>query len=126
MSQSYITSAFAFFLHGSTTKSLVILSLVLQVCRWFWMRKRNTKCIHCHGIGITPRPRPLKKGTFYTNAGINSEGSGEISSTQNNLIRTSANSFFKKDKKMHVFIALIRNSIDICELTIKTWKKYQS
>ena len=34
----------------------------------------------------TPEPRPLKKGTFDTNAAINSEGSGDMSSTQYNQI----------------------------------------
>ena len=34
----------------------------------------------------TPGPRPLKKGTFDTNATINSEGSGDMSSTQYNQI----------------------------------------
>ena len=35
---------------------------------------------------VTPEPRPLKKGTFDTNAAINSEGSGDMSSTQYNQI----------------------------------------
>ena len=36
--------------------------------------------------GFTPEPRPLKKGTFDTNAAINSECSGDMSSTQYNQI----------------------------------------
>ena len=35
---------------------------------------------------FTPEPRPLKKGIFDTNAAINSEGSGDMSSTQYNQI----------------------------------------
>ena len=38
---------------------------------------------------ITPEPRPLKKGTFDSNAAINSEGSGDMSSTQSNQIWSS-------------------------------------
>ena len=34
----------------------------------------------------TPEPRPLKKGTFDSNTAINSEGSGDMSSTQYNQI----------------------------------------
>ena len=35
---------------------------------------------------FTPEPRPLKKGTFDSNAAISSEGSGDMSSTQSNQI----------------------------------------
>ena len=37
-------------------------------------------------ILVTPEPKPLKKGTFDSNAEINSEGSGDMSSTQSNQI----------------------------------------
>ena len=37
-------------------------------------------------MSLTPEPRPLKKGTFDTNTVINSEGSGDMASTQYNQI----------------------------------------
>ena len=53
---------------------------------------------------VTPEPRPLKKGTFDTNAAINSEGSGDMSSTQYNQIWSSANSFFRNRQKFACFL----------------------
>ena len=53
---------------------------------------------------ITPEPRPLKKGTFNTNAAINSEGSGDMSSTQSNQIWSSSNSFFRNRQKFAWFL----------------------
>ena len=53
---------------------------------------------------FTPEPRPLKKGTFDTNAAINSEGSGDMSSTQYNQIWSSANSFFRNRQKFACFL----------------------
>ena len=52
----------------------------------------------------TPEPRPLKKGTFDSNAAINSEGSGDMSSTQYNQIWSSANSFFRNRQKFACFL----------------------
>ena len=54
--------------------------------------------------GITPEPRPLKKGTFDSNAAINSEGSGDMSSTQYNQIWSSSNSFFRNRQKFAWFL----------------------
>ena len=53
---------------------------------------------------ITPEPRPLKKGTSDSNAAINSEGSGDMSSTQYNQIWSSANSFFRNRQKFACFL----------------------
>ena len=53
---------------------------------------------------FTPEPRPLKKGTFDSNAAINSEGSGDMSSTQYNQIWSSANSFFRNRQKFACFL----------------------
>ena len=55
-------------------------------------------------IKYTPEPRPLKKGTFDSNAAINSEGSGDMSSTQYNQIWSSANSFFRNRQKFACFL----------------------
>ena len=52
----------------------------------------------------TPEPRPLKMGTFDSNAAINSEGSGDMSSTQYNQIWSSANSFFRNRQKFACFL----------------------
>ena len=52
----------------------------------------------------TPRPWPLKKGTFDSNAVINSKGFGDMSSTQNNRIWSSANSFFRNRQKFACFL----------------------
>ena len=48
--------------------------------------KRNLVHIFDPFSHSTLKPWPLKKGTFDTNAMINSEGSGDIPSTQNNRI----------------------------------------
>ena len=45
----------------------------------------------------TPEPRPFKMGTFDSNAGIGAVGSGDMSSTRNNQIWSSANSFFRNN-----------------------------
>ena len=52
----------------------------------------------------TPGPRPLKKGTFDSNAAINSEGSGDMSSTQYYQIWSSANSFFRNRQEFAYFL----------------------
>ena len=52
----------------------------------------------------TPEPRPLKKGTFDMNASINLKCSGDMSSTQNNLIWSSANSFFRNRQEFACFL----------------------
>ena len=45
-----------------------------------------TILLHKPYLVNTPEPRTLKKGTFDSNAAINSEGSGDMTSTQNNQI----------------------------------------
>ena len=52
----------------------------------------------------TPEPRTQKKGTFDTNAAINSEGSGDMSSTQYNQIWSSENSFFRNRQEFASFL----------------------
>ena len=53
---------------------------------------------------ITPEPRPLKTGTFDSNAAINSEGSGDMSSTQYNQIWSSSNSFLRNRQKFACYL----------------------
>ena len=42
--------------------------------------------IFTHDFYYAPKPWPLKKGTFDSNAAINLKGFGDLSSTQNNQI----------------------------------------
>ena len=67
----------------------------------YWAAERT---IRHQFVYITPEPRPLKKGTFDSNAAINSEGSGDMSSTQYNQIWSSANSFFRNRQKFACFL----------------------
>ena len=69
--------------------------------KYEWLKNRYLKPTSLHN---TPEPRPLKKGTFDSNAAINSEGSGDMSSTQYNQIWSSANSFFRNRQKFACFL----------------------
>ena len=68
------------------------------ILKLIWVNKGNpvveivlnnvtrSKSIIPRVVESTPGPRLLKKGTFDTNATINSEGSGDMSSAQYNQI----------------------------------------
>ena len=70
-------------------------------------------------------PRPLKKGTFDSNAAINSEGSGTCPRHKTIKSRVWQIPSSEIGKNLHVFRPLTRN-IDSCELTMKSQKKFQS
>ena len=98
---------------SSNCNCIVLRACLRMVVHWKCSRYLSTHfylemaegcvVIFSQKLGYTPEPRPLKKGTFDSNTAINSEGSGDMSSTQYNQIWSSANSFFRNRQEFASF-----------------------
>ena len=104
--------------HGCASTNYVFIKIFMSQITNLWMLLHYINLVsfvlynmyyvlivlsHVNSI-ITPEPRPLKKGTFDSNAAINSEGSGDMSLTQYNQIWSSANSFFRNRQEFTCFL----------------------
>ena len=75
---------------------------------------------------ITPEPRPFKMGTFDSNAGIGAVGSGDMSSTRNNQIWSSANSFFRNNWVWPFFACFLERWLSYGSQFFLNWPVHQN
>ena len=87
---------------------------------------RRTKLRILWGYDSTPEPRPFKMGTFDSNAGIGAVGSGDMSSTRNNQIWSSANSFFRNNWVWPFFACFLERWLSYGSQFFLNWPVHQN